>query len=386
MTAEADDYDMSSGAVDPLTGFRGAMLNNADDRQTIVVYSDIEDAEATPLFDEYSNVRPPNEPRQYYVDRDNDQGNAMIMAGDIPWNQVTRPNSVFTETPGVDEDVMEDDVNAMTSFVGMVRGVPGTFSCEGTLTAACGRPTELEDGKYSDVTSTMANEVWLFTPDSAAATVDVPDGDGHLVFGWWLQKDADGVPTGVDVFATAMGMGEAARTDAANTVTDLEGSATYSGGAAGKYALHSLGGANSEAGHWTASASLMADFDVEAPNGDDDNGFTLSGTIEDFMTGETARDWTVMLMTPDQNATTEGMQGLSDFATTGNNSLGESTLTTEWDIGGAVKGTGNWRAEVWGGDTDEHPMAVTGEFNASLGTVGSILGAFGATMDMDDDG
>ena len=61
-------------------------------------------------------------------------------------------------------------------------------------------------------------------------------------------------------------------------------------------------------------------------------------------------------------------------------------LTTEWDIGGNVKGAGVWTAATWGADDEaaadnDYPLAVTGEFNASLGTVGSIVGGFGATQE-----
>ena len=65
----------------------------------------------------------------------------------------------------------------------------------------------------------------------------------------------------------------------ATGVTALQGTATYSGGAAGKYALHSTTGGTNDAGHFTADATLEANF----------NNDTVSGTIDGFM----GADWSV---------------------------------------------------------------------------------------------
>ena len=50
---------------------------------------------------------------------------------------------------------------------------------------------------------------------------------------------------------------------------DWRGSATYKGGAAGKYAVASTtADASYEGGHFTADATLMVDFDEEVGEGD----------------------------------------------------------------------------------------------------------------------
>ena len=53
----------------------------------------------------------------------------------------------------------------------------------------------------------------------------------------------------------------------------LEGTATYMGGAAGKYALRSSTGGTNDAGHFTARATLNADFSDDS----------ITGTIDNFM-------------------------------------------------------------------------------------------------------
>ena len=67
----------------------------------------------------------------------------------------------------------------------------------------------------------------------------------------------------------------------------LQGTATYMGGAAGKYALSSSTGGTNDAGHFTAKATLEADFNVDD---------MISGTIDTFMGADgMARDWSVEL-------------------------------------------------------------------------------------------
>ena len=80
----------------------------------------------------------------------------------------------------------------------------------------------------------------------------------------------------------------------------IRGSATYTGAAAGKYATASGTADTYEGGHFTANATLMVDFDADS-DGDstarDTDGVALSGMIDNFMTGDTARpDWMVNLM------------------------------------------------------------------------------------------
>ena len=108
-------------------------------------------------------------------------------------------------------------------------------------------------------------------PDDAAGTIDVADSE-YLTLGWWLNKqDADDGTYRFDAFSS--GNGFAARETANNTGDRaLAGTATYSGAAVGKYAMASTSGDYHEGGHFTASATLTADFDADmdgdAVNGD----------------------------------------------------------------------------------------------------------------------
>ena len=71
---------------------------------------------------------------------------------------------------------------------------------------------------------------WIFTPDTGA-TSDVADTD-YLNYGFWLMRttDADGVLT-YDEVQTFAG----SSIDASASVTDVEGMASYEGGAVGVY-------------------------------------------------------------------------------------------------------------------------------------------------------
>ena len=151
-----------------------------------------------------------------------------------------------------------------------------------------------------------------------------------------------------------------------------------------------------EGGHFTARATLEVDFDVdllptdgETNVGNDRDGIALSGTIDKFRTGDTPRDdWSVTLMadgTPDDptNAATAGAQPLSFLVDV---DQGVYTMTTEWSTDTAQNGVGTWTADWYGGGAVA-PTAVTGTFNAHIGTVtadagavGRLQGAFGANV------
>ena len=147
--------------------------------------------------------------------------------------------------------------------------------------------------------------------------------------------------------------------------------ATYSGSAAGKYALKpSLSAASG--GHWTADATLTADFGTEAANG------TISGMVENFMAGGEAMDWSVAL---GETALTE--TGTFDSAT-GDPATGDGVV---WTIGGVAGAeAGAWSGGLRGEGDNNVPTVATGMFSAThqAGTetiVGQMIGAFGAHLD-----
>ena len=127
---------------------------------------------------------------------------------------------------------------------------------------------------------------------------------------------------------------------------------------------------------------LKANFDVDSNPADGNttaemDGVSITGTIDDFMTGDMARTgWMVKLKaqdnTPDvvESPITLGVQNYTE--------LNERVMgTTEWSMGGAaMPADGIWMADVYGGGANDYPDAMTGMFYAD-GITGSIAGAFG---------
>ena len=359
LMAEATDYDMSDMAPDMIEGWRGAVLTN-EEGDTATVYTDIGNDGTQTLLDRYESNRP-NPPTS--PDRTWDIGLNDNTEGEVPWSAVMRPDDEATVSGGT-------ATNPVLTFMGTVHNIPGTFSCTGST---CVPPDRFSDGSVANA----ATGDWTFVPDEGVATYT--DDPQYVTFGWWLSKGANGEPDDLTLITSAPGMG-VARTGAAGTI---RGSATYEGGAAGKYAFASTSDATYTGGHFTAMATLMVDFDADldpGTAGDDNAGVTLSGTIDNFMTGDMARpDWSVALMVDGDGATSDSTTiPMTDLIADT-----DATMMTEWSTGGAVMGTGMWTPTWYGGADGEHPMAVTGTFNAHIGAadgvaVGRLQGAFGA--------
>ena len=249
-------------------------------------------------------------------------------------------------------------MDLVAMFAGSVRGVAGVFSC---AAAECAAPTETGGGPLDGEMG-----AWTFTPTDPNGTVDVPN-TAYVSFGWWLNAMGTDGDYEFDAFATAgTGMGAAVDDLPAG---DVSGTATYRGAAAGKYAIQSTTDDSASGGHFTAAATLTANFDTNtAPVGDDANdNVSIGGTITGFMTGETSRpNWKVTLTTP--VAPSLGP-------------IGTGAITT-WSTGGAAPGKGTWSANFYGGEEDtRQPTAAIGEFNAAIGggDIARISGAFAAT-------
>ena len=342
VTASQNGYTMSETYPDEITGWRGVTLEK--DGDTTVIYSNIEDAESKEIGDIYGAASDPGEPEHFDV-----VATVGADAHDIPWSVVERDDDKSSTTGAAAE--------AVTTFAGSVSKLPGTFTCTGAVSTTCTVPTD------DDLTNGAGE--WTFVPDDQDGTIDVPD-TTYVSFGWWLNAmGADGAYE-FDAFASVEGMD--ARTVNASSV---DGSATYKGGAAGKWAILSTTDESASGGHFTANATLMANFDASTdPVEANTDGVNIGGTITDFMTGDVSRpSWKVTLTSPATVPTTIA----DDGATTG---------LTSWDTGGAVKGAGTWNAIFYGGAMEaDQPTAATGEFNAAIGggDIGHISGAFGAT-------
>ena len=291
LMAKAAGYTMADMPPDMIEGWRGAtVMNEAGD--TAVVYSDISDDGTQTLLDRYDSTRPTGGMARSWPVGGTEVTDNPTGATYIPWSEVMRPDDMTTAGGTRDDPI--------TMFEGAVHGIPGTFSCNADAAGFCTAPQRYSDGTVNGGTTglpTARANAWTFVPDEGAAIYT--DDTDYLTFGWWLSKGADGKPDDLTLIRTAMGLG-VVRTEISTLGTTLRGSANYKGGAAGKYAMASTTADMYEGGHFTADATLMVDFDADndaATAGNDRGGIALSGMIDNFMTGATARPgWMVKLM------------------------------------------------------------------------------------------
>ena len=256
-------------------------------------------------------------------------------------------------------------------FRGNYNGAPGRYRCQpgGNTGAAC-TVTVNPAGTYTSVQDT-----WTFTPELGATAWR---GDQELVsFGWWMQTPSS--PDGAYTFNTYF---DGTNYVAAGTPV---GTATYSGRAAGRYAVQELGSAgvtDGQSGEFVAAASLTANFSATANS--------ISGSINSFQGGGGAdmSDWEVML---NRKSLTGGLAAA--FPNTQPNpalpAFDGATATM-----GDQTANGTWTGQFLGNDVtvsdaagaggtmttpvnNAFPRAVGGTFQADNEAV-SIAGAFGA--------
>ena len=206
---------------------------------------------------------------------------------------------------------------------------------------------------------------WFFEPtDRNDRVTGTPDQEWNL-YGWWLYKPADSG----DYVAVA-GAFDTVNHPEPN-LQPLSGTATYSGGAAGLYAIV-RGNEGVEAGSFTARAQLTLDFDRNR----------VSGRIDRFTGADgRSRDWSVELLE----------QGFSDQGEIyGDGAGGGSAGKTKWTIDGHGfdDGGGKWSGYVYYDDSNSSrptrdpappgkPTVATGTFTAVHGAVGRMVGGFG---------
>ena len=259
----------------------------------------------------------------------------------------------FDHTAGTKEfELPANTVRVMLS--GSYHGVAGTYYCTPT-----GGGTDCS-AEVAASGFTLAGGTWVFKPSNPEARVMSSMDDAYSSYGWWIRTATDGKVT-VSAFH------DHKDGDAAPTTVDLPeaGTATYRGGAAGKYALSSATGGTNDSGHFTARAMLEAKFGVGAAN-------TISGTINQFVGGDgESRDWSVKLNETDITDTgvIDGLGGADG-----------SMVGTVWTIDGeAAASAGHWSGNLREQGDDGVPGAVTGTFYSTYGNAGKMVGGFGAT-------
>ncbi|MDD9994066.1 MAG: hypothetical protein OXP75_19890 [Rhodospirillales bacterium] len=247
----------------------------------------------------------------------------------------------------------DNDVRIM--LAGSYQGVSGMYYCTAADRAVGCSAT------VADMGFTLAGGTWTFKPtDPAAKLMDTSAADDvYASYGWWLHKSEDGETFTASAFHAYRG------TDAGTVgIADLRGTATYTGGAAGKYALRSSTGGTNDAGHFTADVMLEATFAED---------HEISGTIDNFMGADgMSRDWSVAL----------GASVIADggaIAGDPDDSTDTDPQMTTWTIGDtAADAAGMWSGDLREQGDDGIPGIATGTFYSTYGLDGRMVGAFGA--------
>ena len=245
-------------------------------------------------------------------------------------------------------------------LAGTFHGVAGTFACTADTCTA----TNDKDGNLTTLT-TSGNGSWTFTPtDTDVSVPGVQTDADYLDFGYWVNASTVNGKQSYDAAAFYRGKSPSGGTTTGTDIAGLEGSATYTGGAAGLFTKTTHGSGVTSGGRFTADASLTANFggnDV-APNDAD----KISGSITNFMDSEgnvIDPGWTLRLMTADIEVT--------------------ATDATEGTFSGNTSAGGKWSGNLYGAvdsasTPDKLPSGVAGEFTGAF-TNGNVMGAFGAT-------
>ena len=249
-------------------------------------------------------------------------------------------------------------------IAGSYHGVPGTYYCTPAASDACG-------ATVADMGFTLGGGTWTFKPTNPAMKLmdtSADDAD-YASYGWWLHKSEDDETYTASAFAVYRG------TAPTVNIAALRGSATYTGGAAGKYALRSSTGGTNDAGHFTADVTLEATFATV---------HSITGTVDNFTGGDgESRDWSVALgksVVAGGGAIAGALaaDGTADTTNTG-------PQMTTWTIGGvAGDAGGQWSGNLHEEGDDGVPAIATGTFSSTFGDSGNdarMVGAFGVNVD-----
>ncbi len=320
----------------------------------------------------YSNVEAPTQGRKFgsaAAVTDAGAYEYQLTSGALTFAQLTATGAAarialtgVTRTAGTETfDLPDPNPNneQIITRSGSFHGVSGTYSCD----TGAGRTDACTAAVAGGGGFTLAG-AWTFTPGSAEARVMDAADVAYASYGWWLRKAANDGPFTASAFHGVKGTVTALE-DA--TLNALQGTATYMGGAAGKYALASSTGGTNDAGHFTARATLEADF------GDANAGGTISGTIDNFMGADgMARDWSVEL----KEAVITAATPIATLTRTGADQTDNDTV---WTIGGVdAAASGEWSGSLRNQGDDGVPQVATGTFYTEYGTAGKMVGAFGA--------
>ena len=327
-------------SAEPMQGmWQGTMLtdtNDADASSTVVVYTDIAAPKAVPFGDEYT------------LDANGDLASATVIAAA---NRSKVKATAFMHTGRKNHDPDPDAVDDVAMIRGTFNGASGEYRCTAATATSCAS----HDAGNGVV---RLEGTWIFDPDSGAMAM-MADAN-YLYFGWWLNKGTtEGVEAGVF-------RGVTGTLAAPSDISALGGTATYAGAAAGKYAI-APGLSSASGGHWTADATLTAEWGDESAAG------MISGMVDGFMAGGESMDWSVKLgKTTLENAATFD-------SSSGDPATGDGVVWTVGGVAGAESGA--WSGALLVPGDNGVPTMGTGQFSGTHGTVGHIMGAFGVHLD-----
>ena len=377
-TAVHAPVDLKAGAsAGALGSWNGMDYSHTNTGTKVVnearVYTNQGGATMEPFGDEYNIIDTENDPNLGLV--------LLVTAGtpaaDISLTDVMA--STF-EHSGLRNHVIPEG-RTWFAVRGTLQGAPGEYRC---TTGPC---SSTNDGSGSP--SALAG-TWHFKPDTGAM-VSQPDAN-YLYYGWWVRKDKDGMPTAASAFAGVAGDIDPISAATGTDTLAITGSATYTGGAAGKFAISNPLDGTGDGGHFTADATLNAKF-----GGD---GAGISGMLDNFMANDKSVPWSIAL----NNTATSGLDAnnnvasISNISETGAISTSENrdgtavdeSRSTVWSIdGNSAAASGTWRGQMYDelpglstvtppGDDSNIPTTVTGTFYSEFSTIGRIVGAFGA--------
>ena len=369
-------YEDETVTVAPLSGWTGQrFFVAADDSRNsrsgndyeAVVYSYLGDPKPGDKFGQIG-VTNAADGYEYGIDADGilvaDGGGAFSFIA----TRVASPS--FNQSAGVKSFELGTNRNYV-SISGTYHGVSGEYRCEPTTGNTCAAQIAVNGftlgGQASaDNSFTVGGGTWTFKPGNLESRVMSAPKTAYASYGWWLRTSEDD-----EFFASSFANPRGTPTPAAAVPDTLVGTATYVGGAAGKYALSGVGtGGTNESGHFTATATLNAKFGTVNNDGTT-RAHNVTGTIDGFKVGDdgAARDWSVSL---GRDA------AASNLLATGQVVRDRGVDQTQWTIGGrAAEKSGEWAAQMYEQGDDGVPTIATGTFYTEYENTGKMVGGFG---------
>ena len=368
------------------------------DDQTLTEYADN-------VIMVYSDIEAPEEGRVLMTSQERADGYKVIMPPSGTHNVL--PKTLMLDNPPGPTTNLK--LGNEKSVRGEYLGAPGRLECRGTGPGGECNLALNADGKLTLTGAKGKPQLW-FHPDDANAMYTVEDSH-YLRFGWWAEADASVISalTSATVSMAEVFVGEiGGETNPVKRANEIEGTASYVGPAAGQYVtFDKVAGVRTDAdvGYFTATATLTANFDSDAPTPTTANkGYgIISGSVRGFegADGE-AKPWIVTLN--ETGFTKSGAIGYKDPAaakddmpdSARNDRLvpSDERMNPSVDVsfgGSRAVNKGYWLGQFYyqnesntvdasGTPVETYaPGAVGGIFDAQT-SEGNLLGAFGALL------